>query len=90
VIDYDPTRSTFGGWFRRGYPHLPSPREVQRFWSTQGWTRIPVDTCWRFGSRADLESVVGIEFPDAVARQILEEHRGSTVDCAVNVWWRRF
>lgn len=90
VIDNDASRSTFGRWFRRGYPHLPSPLEIERFWSTQGWTRTPVLTCWRFGSRADLESVVRIELPTELAEQVLAEHAGLEVDYAVNVWWRRF
>jgi len=93
VIDNDPTRSTFGGWFRRGYPEV-DPVAVERFWSTQGWTRTPVDMGWRFGSRADLEAVVRIELPTAVAEAVLTEHRadggGLEVDYAVTVWWKEF
>jgi SAM-dependent methyltransferase len=89
VIDNDPTRSTFGSWFRRGYPEV-DPVAVERFWSTRGWTRIPVDMRWAFGSRADLESVVHIEFDPAVAAAVLAEHEGTEVDYAVNVWWRQF
>jgi ubiquinone/menaquinone biosynthesis C-methylase UbiE len=90
VLDNDPGRSTFGAWFRRGYPHLPSPEAVERFWSTHGWTRRPVLTRWAFFSRADLESVVRIELPTAVAEQVLAVHHGLEVDYAVNLWWRRF
>ena len=93
VIDNDPTRSTFGGWFRRGYPEV-DPVAVERFWSTHGWTRTPVDMGWRFGSRADLEAVVRIELPTAVAEAVLAEHwaggGGLEVDYAVTVWWKRF
>jgi SAM-dependent methyltransferase len=89
VVDNDPTRSTFGGWFRRGYPSV-DPVAVERFWSTRGWTRVPVDMGWSFGSRADLEAVVRIEFPPDVAVQILAEHEGTEVDYAVNLWWKRF
>ncbi|WP_139982720.1 class I SAM-dependent methyltransferase [Nocardioides litoris] len=90
VIDNDGSRSTFGAWFRRGYPHLPSPAEVERFWVTRGWTRTPVDMGWRFGSRADLEAVVRIELPPAVAEEALRHHDGVEVDYAVNVWSRTF
>jgi SAM-dependent methyltransferase len=90
VIDHDPSRGTFGNWFRRGYPHVPPAAAVERFWSTQGWARMPVPTRWDFSTRADFEAVVGIEFPGPVARQILDEHPGTEVDYAVNVWWRRF
>ncbi|HCB07245.1 MAG TPA: methyltransferase domain-containing protein [Nocardioides sp.] len=89
VVDNDPTRSTFGGWFRRGYPDV-DPTVVERFWSAHGWTRIPVDMGWRFSSRADLESVVRIEFDAATAEAVLAEHEGVEVDYAVNVWSRDF
>jgi SAM-dependent methyltransferase len=89
VIDNDATRSTFGGWFRRGYPDV-DPAAVERFWSTHGWTRTPVDMGWRFASRRDLEAVVRIEFTPEVAEQVLAGHEGTEVDYAVNLWWRRF
>lgn len=89
VIDNDPTRSTFGAWFRRGYPDV-DPVAVERFWSTHGWTRVPVEMRWAFSSRADLESVVRIEFARAVADEVLAEHEGTEVDYAVNLWWRHF
>lgn len=89
VIDNDPTRSTFGSWFRRGFPEV-DPAVVERFWSTRGWTRTPVDMRWSFSSRADLESVVRIEFDPGVAEEVLAEHEGTEVDYAVNLWWRHF
>src|SRR5262249_20082699 len=76
VIDNDAPRSPFGEWFRRGYPDVPDPETVERFWSTHGWTRTPVDMGWRFASRADLEAVVRIEFDRATADDILERHEG--------------
>jgi ubiquinone/menaquinone biosynthesis C-methylase UbiE len=90
VVDNDPTRSTFGGWFRRGYPGVPDPVTVERFWSTRGWTRTPVDMGWRFSSRADLEAVVQIEFDSPTAEAILAEHEGVEVDYAVNLWSKAF
>ena len=89
VIDNDATRSTFGGWFRRGYPAV-DPSAVERFWSSHGWTRTPLDVEWRFERREDLEAVVGIEFDPPLAREIVAEHEGLVVDYAVNLWWRRF
>jgi SAM-dependent methyltransferase len=89
VIDNDPTRSTFGGWFRRSYPDV-DPAAVERFWSTHGWTRTPVDMGWRFASRADLEAVVRIELTPEVADDALASHEGVEVDYTVNVWWKRF
>ena len=89
VIDNDATRSTFGRWFRRGYPTI-DPVAVERFWAGRGWTRIPLDVEWRFDDRADLEAVVRIEFDPEVADSVLAEHTGTTVDYAVNLWWRRY
>jgi SAM-dependent methyltransferase len=87
VIDNDPTRSTFGGWFARGFPAV-DPVAVERFWTTRGWTRECLDLAWTFDSRADLEAVVRIELPPAVAEDVLAGHDGTTVDYAVDLWWR--
>ena len=89
VIDNDASRSTFGAWFRRGYPMVRA-EQVERFWSARGWRRRPVDTTLTFATRADLESVVRIEFDATVAEQVLAGHEGTEVDYAVNLWWRRF
>ena len=89
VIDNDASRSTFGRWFRRDHPDL-DPAAVERFWSGQGWTRIPVDMRWSFSSRADLESVVRIELTPETADDVLATHEGTEVDYAVNLWWRRY
>lgn len=90
IIDNDASRSTFGAWFRMGYPWLDPPHVIERFWATRGWTRVPVDVTWRFDSRADLESVVRIEFAPDAADRILAGHEGTEVDYAVNLWWRRY
>jgi SAM-dependent methyltransferase len=89
VIDNDATRSTFGSWFRRSVPHY-DPRRVERFWSTQGFQRRPLEIRWRFDRRADFEAVVRIEFPPDLADKIIAGHSGCEVDYAVNLWWRRF
>lgn len=89
VIDNDTSRSTFGAWFRRGYPTIDA-REVDRFWSTRGWQRRSLDVEWRFDTRADLEACVRIELPPAAADEALAGHQGTRVDYAVNLWWRGF
>ena len=89
VIDNDTSRSTYGAWFRRGYPTIDAG-EVERFWSTQGWQRRSLDVEWRFDTRADLEACVRIELPPAAADEALAGHEGTTVDYAVNLWWRGF
>ncbi len=90
VIDNDPSRSTFGAWFQRGYGEHHDHVEVEEFWTRLGWERHPVDIAWTFDSREDLESVVRIEFAADVAGELLAEHHGTAVDYAVNVWSRRY
>ena len=93
VIDNDGTRSTFGRWFRLGYPKI-DPVAVEMFWARHGWTATPVLTRWSFGTEADLEAVVRIEFDRDTAEKILAEHRssggGTEVEYAVNVWSREY
>ncbi len=89
VVDNDGSRSTFGRWFRAGYPTVDAG-EVERFWSAQGWSRTPISTEWRFRDRRAFEAVVRIEFDPRTADRIVAEHEGCTVDYAVNVWWRRY
>ena len=89
VVDNDGTRSTFGRWFRRGYPTV-DPGSVERFWASNGWNRTPLDVEWRFATRAELEAVVRIELDPVTAEAALAEHQGTVVDYAVNLFWRRF
>jgi SAM-dependent methyltransferase len=89
VVDNDTSRSTFGGWFRRGYPMIDAD-EVQAFWSRHGWQRRPLDIVWRFTTRADLEACVRIELSAEVADEALAGHEGTEVDYAVDLWWRRY
>lgn len=89
VIDNDPTRSTFGAWFRRGFPDV-DPARVETFWRERGWSRERLDLAWTFDTRADLETVVGIELPAAIAEDVLAGDVPLRVDYAINLWWRRF
>lgn len=87
ILDNDPTRSTFGSWFRSGFPDVAP---VDAFWAAQGWARVPILASWRFESREDLEAVVRIELPTAAAEAALESWDALEVDYAVNLWWKRF
>lgn len=87
VVDNDSSRSTFGAWFRRGYPMIDAD-EVERFWSTRGWRRRSIDVGWHFSTRQELEACVRIELDATLADEVLAEHEGTEVDYAVNVWWR--
>jgi ubiquinone/menaquinone biosynthesis C-methylase UbiE len=87
VVDNDSTRSTFGSWFRRGYPDVEHPAG---FWARNGWSRDQLDITWEFDSRGDFEAVVRIEFDQATAKWILANHRGTVVDYAVDLWWKQY
>jgi SAM-dependent methyltransferase len=86
VIDNDASRSTFGGWFRRGLPQY-DPAAIERFWSRQGWSRRSLDIRWEQPSRDDFEAVVRIEFAPELAERLLAGHPGTGVDYAVNLFW---
>jgi SAM-dependent methyltransferase len=90
VVDNDATRSTFGAWFRRSLPRY-DPEAVERFWGRRGWSRERLDTAWTFDSPEDFARVLRIEFPAALADDLLAADPGRTgVDYAVNLWWRHF
>lgn len=89
VIDNDATRSTFGRWFRRALPSY-DPQAVEQFWARQGWYREQLDIRWQHADRASFEGVVRIEFAPDVADAVLAEHPGTSVDYAVNLFWREF
>ncbi|CCI54052.1 Methyltransferase type 11 (fragment) [Nostocoides jenkinsii Ben 74] len=89
VIDNDATTSTFGEWFAQSHPGYDA-LAVERFWRRAGFTRERLLTSWQARDRAEFQALVRIEFEPAAADRILAEHAGSTVDYAVNVWWRRY
>jgi SAM-dependent methyltransferase len=89
VIDNDASRSTFSRWFRMAMPDY-DPLAIERFWARQGWSRERIVVRWSFGSRADFESVLRIEFTQTLVDGILAEQAGSEVDYAINLWWRTF
>ncbi|HEY6742233.1 MAG TPA: class I SAM-dependent methyltransferase [Lapillicoccus sp.] len=90
VVDNDATRSTFGTWFRRSMPRYDA-EAVERFWARHGWSRRRLDITWTFDSSTDFARVLRIEFPPPRVDDILaaDPHRTS-VDYAVNLWWRRY
>ena len=90
VVDNDLRSGTFASWLARSSwaPHH-SADDVEAFWRGQGFALVRVPSRWEFTSRADLEAVVGIEFPAALAGELLAEHQGAVVDCHYALYWRR-
>ena len=89
LIDNDPTRSTFGRWFTRAYPHVDATANDE-FFSRHGYRTLHRDIRWSFGSRADFEAVVRIEFTREMAEAIIAEHSGTEVDYAVVIRVKTF
>ena len=85
VLDHDASTSDYGRWFRLANPDY-DPRRIERFWERRGWLRHPIRTSWQMESRADFEAVVRIEFEPRTAETLLREHRGTSLEYAVNLW----
>ena len=82
VIDTDADRSAFGRWFRRAVPGRDQAG-VDRLFARRGWSAERLVVRWELGSRADLEAVLGIEFPPDVAAAALAEIPGTELEQAV-------
>jgi SAM-dependent methyltransferase len=90
IVDNDLGSGTFASWLARS-PWVPQHRaeEVEAWWAARGFTKVRVPSRWEFASRDDLEAVVRIEFPPALADELLAEHHGLVVDCDYALYWRR-
>jgi SAM-dependent methyltransferase len=79
VVDNDYRWGEFAGLLAAASSR--STREVaatvDEWWRTRGATRHEVRSEWRFARRDDLAAVLGIEFPDRVARDWLARHPGA-------------
>ena len=90
VVDIDPSRSTFGGWFRSAYPSYDAAA-VRRFWLRRGWTPMDVTLRWGFPSHEEFVAVLGLELPPSVVQAVVRGAPAATgVDYGATVWWRRF
>lgn len=91
VVDNDLRGGTFASWLARS-PWAPphSADEVQSFWSAQGFARVSVASRWEFATREDFAAVIGIEFPPALAAEIVAVHPGTVVDYRYALYWKRF
>jgi SAM-dependent methyltransferase len=92
VIDNDWRHGQFAEWLRLSpaAQYFDSPDVIDHFWLSQGFDVLQIDSTWRFDTRADLESVVRIEFSDEFANGILATHHGNTVSYSYRLFWRRY
>ena len=91
VIDKDLRGGTFADWLRRS-PRYPQtdPAVTEGFWAAQGFALTRVASEWRFADRATFAAVVRLEFGEALAEQLLAEHRGTRVTCHLCLYHRRY
>lgn len=89
VIDLDASRGAFGRWFQRAMPWY-SIRQVERFWSRQGWQRQELDLRMVFATTAHLAAVLRIEFPPEVADEAIAETPGLELPYPNVLRWRHF
>ncbi|MFQ6266330.1 class I SAM-dependent methyltransferase [Kutzneria viridogrisea] len=88
IIDLDGARPPYGPWLCADVPGY-EPAAVERFFADQGFSRTSVDTVWRFQQRADLESVLRIEFSQAVADRAIAQTSGTEFPVAYRLHLRR-
>jgi SAM-dependent methyltransferase len=80
VVDNDYRWGEFAQLLAAAAPHSPlqTAAVVDAWWRERGAARHEVRSELRFASRADLASVLSIEFPAAVARDWLRRHPAAT------------
>ena len=78
VVDNDQRAGQFAELLRAaGNAAQGSADVTDAWWAERGARRVAVMSRWQFGSRADLEAVLRLEFPAEVAGAWLERHPDS-------------
>jgi ubiquinone/menaquinone biosynthesis C-methylase UbiE len=79
VVDNDQRNGEFAGLLRSAANEALGQADVtDAWWAERGARRAGVMSRWQFGSRADLEAVLRLEFPEAVADDWLASHPDAT------------
>ena len=80
VIDNDTERGQFAELLRASAPSAEQGNDTyaRRWWHEAGATTHEVMSSWTFVSRADLEAVLRLEFPQALAEGWLAAHPTAT------------
>ena len=89
VIDNDATRSTFGGWFRRGYPTSTPTRSSGSGPATAGGVRRSTSAGRSRTGRTSRRWCASSSTRPPPTR-CWPEHEGTEVDYAVNLWSKDF
>lgn len=88
VVDVDATGAGYARWFRESWPGR-EPSAADTFFARLGFERLALATRWVFRRRADLEAVLRIEFPRAVAERAVRCSPGLELPVPIVLRWRR-
>lgn len=89
MIDNNLERGEFGPWVKESFKLSDDKQsEVDAFWKDQSFQLKIIDSKWRFKNRADLESVIRIEFSEKLASKIIEKHKSLDVDYSFNIYYK--
>lgn len=90
MIDNNLEKGTFGSWVKKSFNHSDSKQsEIDQFWKSKGFKLETIDSKWSFINREDLERVILIEFPEKIAKEIISEHKGTSIDYTFNLYFKK-
>ncbi|MBB4963959.1 class I SAM-dependent methyltransferase [Saccharothrix violaceirubra] len=87
IVDLDGLAEPYGPWLCADEPRY-DPRVVEAFFDTEGFTLTRVRALWRFERRAELESVLRIEFSSKVAERAIARTPGLSFEVGYRVHTR--
>ncbi len=89
AVDLD-VRASYGyaAWFTASGTGVRRDR-VSTFFAQRGWQERRLPVVWSFQTREDLQAVMSIEFPPAVAARAVRETVGTTIAVPTVLRWRR-
>lgn len=87
IVDLDVRHRPYGDWMLADLPNYDVVA-VEAFFERLGFTSRAVETVWRFGSRADLEAVLRIEFSAKVAARAIAAVAGLSLPVGYRVLHR--
>lgn len=89
AVDLDVSASHgYASWFAASGSGVRGDR-VPSFFADRGWQQRRLPVVWSFRSREDLQAVMRIEFPPAVAARAVRETVGTTIAVPTVLRWRR-
>ncbi len=91
IIDNDLRNGLFAKWLQQHPSYSQTSADtVEQFWDTHGFQLQRIPSEWRFQNRTDLEAVVGLEFGDQLATELLKAHQKLDVEYHYCLYYRRF